>query len=416
MASQAIHSTLQKANQKLVTQYDTNQPDVSAVQEALNRDVLPLLTIELGLQDIDIAWVTEWLNDKESIFRLLRRHNFTRSFALEEIRPILIWRLHVLRPALRATHAKLLHCLPPPIADPLGRPIVLVKISSVQGFGMNLKDAVLQEVELLRLHLRHLRDIHTNERFPLQYIVLVDLQGVSIQKFVGPSSCRIQLSPSKFRKTFEFFSWLFTDVMPRYPGMLAAVFVLNYSWVHSGVWSAAKRALPSSAISRVFFPSRDQLLDYCSPATLPAEYGGSLPTLDQIEDALRSEYQTPRYPFAFSAAPGSVSSSSRSTDTKVLQGPSIKRCPSSVFLPPTSPLNPFFGYPVVASSSSPHTIRHVRRRKRDLVRTLAVLWWQKWGPRCAIGLVSLLILLVLTAPPAELKRVAISRLRRLLKR
>jgi hypothetical protein len=87
----------------------------------------------------------------------------------------------------------------------LGRPIVLVKISSIQGFGMNLKDALLQEVERLRLHLRHLRDIHPNERFPLQYIVLVDLQGVSIQNNVGPNSRSIQLAPSKFREDSRIF-------------------------------------------------------------------------------------------------------------------------------------------------------------------------------------------------------------------
>jgi hypothetical protein len=225
--------------------------------------------------------------------------------------------------------------------------------------------------------------------------------------------------------------------MSAFFSLLSCVLIID-RWV--------RRVLPSSAISRVFFPSRDQLLDYCSPATLPAgeastlsrsshsdlinnvvptsEYGGSLPTLDQIEDALRSEYQrthtAPSCPSDFSAAsaPASSSSSSRSTDPKVLQGPSIKRSPSSsVFLAPTSPLNPFFGYPVITSSSSPHTIRHVRRRRRDLVRTLAVLWWQRWGwgwgSRRAIGLVGVFILLVLSliAAPARLKRIAISRLR-----
>lgn len=203
--------------------------------------------------------------------------------------------------------------------------------------------------------------------------------------------------------------------MSAFFSLLSCVLIID-RWV--------RRVLPSSAISRVFFPSRDQLLDYCSPATLPAEYGGSLPTLDQIEDALRSEYQrthtAPSCPSDFSAAsaPASSSSSSRSTDPKVLQGPSIKRSPSSsVFLAPTSPLNPFFGYPVITSSSSPHTIRHVRRRRRDLVRTLAVLWWQRWGwgwgSRRAIGLVGVFILLVLSliAAPARLKRIAILRLR-----
>jgi hypothetical protein len=68
MAGHAIHSRLQETNQKLVIQYDTAQPDVSAILETLNRDVLPLLTIELGLQDVDVAWVTEWLNDKGKKF------------------------------------------------------------------------------------------------------------------------------------------------------------------------------------------------------------------------------------------------------------------------------------------------------------------------------------------------------------
>ncbi|KAF9227013.1 CRAL/TRIO domain-containing protein [Gyrodon lividus] len=391
MADHAIHSTLHENNEKLVIQYDTAQPDVSAILDTLNQDVLPHLIIELGLQDIDVAWITEWLNDTASVFRLLRRHKFTRSFALEEIRTILIWRLHILRPALRATQLKLLHCLPPPITDPLGRPMVFMKASSLPGLETSAKDALLQEVERLRLHLRHIKDLHdNNERFPLQFIVLVDLEGVLIQNF-----------------TLDFFSWLLTDVIQRYPGMLAAVFLLNYSWMHSGVWSVAKRVLPSSAISRVFFPSRAQLLDYCSPATLPAEYGGSLPPLDQIEDALRSEYQrmhAPSYPLNYPV------SSPRSTDAQVLQGPSIKRPPSSVFLPPTSSLNPFFGYPVVTSSSNPHTVRHVRRRKRDLLRTLAVLWWQRWGSR-AIGLVCVCVLLVVIAPPTRLKRIAISRFR-----
>ncbi|KAF9236354.1 CRAL-TRIO domain-containing protein [Melanogaster broomeanus] len=387
--SRGIHAILQESNEKLLIQYDTTQSDVSAILATLNQDVLPHLIIELGLRDIDVAWVIEWLNDTASIFRLLRRHKFTWSFALEEIRNVLVWRLQVLRPLLGAAQPRLLHCLPPPIADPLGRPMVFVKISSLQGLEMSVRVALLQEVERLRVHLEYIKGPHdNNERFPLQYVVLVDLEGVSIPNF----------------KNLELFSWLLTDVIPRYPGMLAAVFLLNYSWMHSGVWSIAKRVLPSSALSRVFFPSRDQLLDYCSAATLPAEYGGSLAPLDQIEDPLHFEHQI------IHAPPDLRAPSPRSTDTHAQQVPSIKRPPSSVLLPPTSALNPFFGYPVVTSSSTPHIVRQVRRRKRDLLRTLAVLWWQRWGSR-AISFVCVCAMVALIATRARLKRLAISWLR-----
>jgi hypothetical protein len=39
-----------------------------------------------------------------------------------------------------------------------------------------------------------------------------------------------------------------------------------------------------------------------------------------------------------------------------------------------SSLNPFFGYPITPSMRP----RHGRRRKRDLLKTLILLWWMKW--------------------------------------
>ncbi|KIJ60014.1 hypothetical protein HYDPIDRAFT_32594 [Hydnomerulius pinastri MD-312] len=383
MAVHVIRSLLQENHEKLEIQYETAQPDVSAILETLRQDVLPHLIIELGFRNIDIVWAVEWLDDTASIFRLLRRHKFTRSFALEEIRTILIWRLHILRPVLSASQPRLLHCLPPSISDPLGRPMVFMRASSLQDSVVCIKNALLQEVERLRLHLRYIRDLQDDsEKFPLQYVFVVDLQGVSIQNF-----------------NLELLSWLLRDVLPRYPGMLAAVFLLNYSWMHSGVWSVAKRVLPASALSRVFFPSRDELLEYCSAATLPAEYGGSLPALDQIEDPLRSEYQRTHMS---SYHPDHPATSPRSAETPTLEVPSIKRPSSSVFLPPTSPSNPFFGYPVVTSSSKPHSVRHVRRRKRDLLRTLAVLWWRRWGSH-TITLICVVLMII--AARKKVKRV-----------
>lgn len=50
--------------------------------------------------------------------------------------------------------------------------------------------------------------------------------------------------------------------------------------------------------------------------------------------------------------------------------------------PISSPLSgthhsPYFGYPVLHGTPIP-TLRHGRRRKRDLLRTLAWLFWARW--------------------------------------
>lgn len=66
--------------------------------------------------------------------------------------------------------------------------MVFLKLAALHSFPCSVKDAVLQQVERLRLHLRYIRDhcVGTGA-FPLQYLVLVDLDGVSIQNCVGPS-------------------------------------------------------------------------------------------------------------------------------------------------------------------------------------------------------------------------------------
>ena len=59
--------------------------------------------------------------------------------------------------------------------------------------------------------------------------------------------------------------------------------------------------------------------------------------------------------------------------------------------------NPFFGYPATEAaadgSTSAPTLRHGRRRKRDLLRTLLRLWWSRW--RYHIKALLLLMILVL---------------------
>jgi retinaldehyde-binding protein 1 len=48
--------------------------------------------------------------------------------------------------------------------------------------------------------------------------------------------------------------------------------MINYSWAHAGIWSIAKRVLPAPALSRVFFPTQQELTDYFSPSMLPKGY------------------------------------------------------------------------------------------------------------------------------------------------
>ena len=63
--------------------------------------------------------------------------------------------------------------------------------------------------------------------------------------------------------------------------------------------------------------------------------------------------------------------------------------------------NPYFGYPIhfeqeadsTSVSNNRPVLRHGRRRKRDLLRALIFLFWQRWKRRISAGLVLLMIFL-----------------------
>ncbi|PPQ84585.1 hypothetical protein CVT25_015788 [Psilocybe cyanescens] len=350
---------LERNRDALLEQYHSNLEDIYNLQDTLIRDILPSVTDELELSPESQEWAKEWLSDTSSIFRISRRNKFTRSFSLEAIQKTLLWRLDNLWPLEPPKSIPNLHCLPSDIRDPLGRPILAVEVVAVDESLDSQKRSIIQAFEQLRLHLKKLYDNSEDDaRPPLQYVILLDLRQLSFQSI-----------------NIDLFTWTVREVIPRFSGLVAAVFMLNYSWTHAGLWGVFKRLLPESALSRVFFPLNSELVQYFSPSALPQEYGGSLPTLSLIEDPMR-----PKLPFPEveeTTVPPTAASPAVSEPSLI----------SPSWISPTSLLNPFFGYSVSASSTyGSRSFRHGRRRKRDLVRTLLSLFWLRWHKHITFGL------------------------------
>ncbi|PFH49760.1 hypothetical protein AMATHDRAFT_76020 [Amanita thiersii Skay4041] len=355
-----IHEHLQANRQRLLEQYNTNLETVLALQATLLRDILPSVRDELDLSPDATEWARDWLCDTSTLFRILKRNNFTRSFALEAVRKNLLWRLNNLRPGDPHIHTNFLQHLPHHILDPLGRPIVIMRMLAFSQNSDSIKPVILHAFEKLRLNLKELNDSLNNRDPALQYMVLLDLDGLLLQNL-----------------NIELIAWTLREVIPRFPGMLAGVFILKYSWTHSGLWNIVKRLLPVSALSRVFFSTDEHLQRYFSPSVLPKDYGGTLPFLTQLEDTFLSS-STPI-----------ESHASVVTDLTITQ------------LPPTSLLNPFYGYPVsqINGLTTLTTLPHGRRRKRDLATTLSLLFWVRWRRQITLSLIMAAFILTLRMRP-----------------
>ncbi|KAJ7879614.1 hypothetical protein B0H14DRAFT_2709458 [Mycena olivaceomarginata] len=232
----------------LGAQYTENLEAVLALQGTLIDDILPSVTDELELDAESIEWAKEWLSDTclcQLIFLCIQRNKFTRSFAMESIRKTLVWRFTHLWPPNPPLRLPFVHCLPPPARDPFGRPILVIRVSGAP---------------------------------TLQYVILLDLKNLSTQSL-----------------NIDLVTWTLRDAIPKFPGLLAAAFMINYSWTHAGIWSLAKRSvLPATAISRVFFPTQQELADYFSTSMLPKDYGGTLASLTELHDPLWNDLPSPQ--------------------------------------------------------------------------------------------------------------------------
>ncbi|KAJ7267638.1 hypothetical protein B0H12DRAFT_1200783 [Mycena haematopus] len=356
----------------LNSQFAENLEVVLALQGTLIDDILPSVTDEFELDPESTQWAKEWLSDTFrclpiNLFPCIQRNKFTRSFAIESIRKTLVWRFAHLWPPDPTLRLPFVHCLPPPARDPFGRPILVIRVVSFNDSSDGYKPLIIRGLECLRLHLKRLNDDSHRSGVPaLQYVILLDLKNLSTQSL-----------------NIDLVTWTLRDAIPKFPGLLAAAFMINYSWAHAGLWAIAKRVLPQKAISRVFFPTQQELISYFSSAMLPkgcqpnslithrtrpneslTDYGGTLASLTELHDPLWTDPPSPQLG-------GSRETSSSAPSIVLATAPSITTIPS------TSLLNPFFGYPVSSSGGAP-ALHYGRRRKRDLVRTLLILAWRRW--------------------------------------
>ncbi|KAI0663346.1 CRAL/TRIO domain-containing protein [Cubamyces menziesii] len=382
----SIEERLHAQHNLLMEAYQNNIASARTIQQTLLRDILPGLVDELELDEESEARARLWLNDLESMFRLFKRHKFTVPFTLEHARDTLLWRLAVIPADLPYHTPPFIQCLPLEHRDPCGRPVIVVRLAQLFQFSGDVREALVHYMERLRLNLQSMNCIDAREdgsRTPiLQYVALLDIGGISVQN-----------------ANMDLMTWYIFELVPRFPGMLAAVFILNYSWAHSGLWNIVKRVLPQPALARVFFPSRQELLQCMPSAGLPQEYGGALPSLPALEDPLANVSPTVP-PAPSSSSPQRLPPSEPEAADAVASGPP----PTPTHLPrvgsiaATSHLNPYFGYPVSGRDAITPRLRHGRQRKRDLLRTLAGLWWARWKHHVYAVLCVALALLVILSP------------------
>lgn len=130
-------------------------------------------------------------------YNLSQRHRFTKSFALEDLRHTLAWRLRE-RTSLQPDDAPedICRIIPPPATDSSGRPIAIVLASrfATLSFSEASKRTLLRTAETLRLHMLYANmisnlSIELMDDPVLQFTAIFDVSKTPMHSFVRNLFC-----------------------------------------------------------------------------------------------------------------------------------------------------------------------------------------------------------------------------------
>ncbi|UZJ57145.1 hypothetical protein CBS101457_006465 [Exobasidium rhododendri] len=279
--------------------------EVEELRDAAVDDVLPAVLQELGLsEDAQAIKVSmQFLDDPSTLFRFYRRSRYSTQNALSLLTSTLTWRLRTDLDSLSLSSLHPLYASPParpPLfwgntscMDKLGRPIGVISLGSLERAvkedgttGLDeCREYIVGCMESERRYLSHLYakgSVNSasstsdgrplNESKPIQIVIIFSLQSS------GMANLELELLP-----------FLLDLLKNHFPGMIGAVYIVHYGWVHSGMWALAKRVLPRQALAKIFFPNTKELPDHFDLSHLPSSLGGEydIALNDETNDVMK---------------------------------------------------------------------------------------------------------------------------------
>ncbi|KAJ3121197.1 hypothetical protein HK100_012490 [Physocladia obscura] len=119
--------------------------------------------------------------------------------------------------------------------------------------------ALVHVLEVARRRIAYAnRDSDSHVPLVLNLAVIVDLEGV------GLNNINYELMPAIISLFYS-----------HYPSIFGVLYVLNFGWLHSGIWSVVKRALSKEACEKLLFLTKPEMPLYFDPSFLLEEHGGT---------------------------------------------------------------------------------------------------------------------------------------------
>ncbi|TPX62856.1 hypothetical protein PhCBS80983_g00104 [Powellomyces hirtus] len=246
-----------------------HQQGVAALRESLTATVAALRK-DMDFSRRELHHLAEILVDDALLFRFFKKHKYNQENAEQAFLEHIDWRLQNDLPNLSTgSFTPKAHQLSQDglfyfwKTDLEGRPVAVLNLKHLSK-ATDLEDLRMLFVVQMEVARRLVQSINEenqrcgSDKLVVQISVICDLNGV------GLGNVNYEMIP------------LFLDLFNRhFPQTLGTVYVLNYGWLHSGIWSIVKAALPADACRKLQFFTKAELLRAIDGDNLQVMHGGN---------------------------------------------------------------------------------------------------------------------------------------------
>jgi len=161
--------------------------------------------------------------------------------------------------------------------DKLGRPIGIVNLSHYNGNG-DIDSLKKYMIFILELAQKLIREGNLKNKNGIENSFINKTKNTKDWDVQTQICILLDLDNLKMSSlNYEIFPSLIKIFINHYPYIAETVYILNYRWIHAGLWGMVKQMLSESITKNMLFLKKNEISDYIDPNELLIEFGGNNP-------------------------------------------------------------------------------------------------------------------------------------------
>ncbi|ORX46655.1 hypothetical protein BCR36DRAFT_405601 [Piromyces finnis] len=159
--------------------------------------------------------------------------------------------------------------------DKMGRPIGIINLNHYDGNG-DIESLKKYMIFMLELAQKLIRDKNLKNPNSIENSFINNKNDSDDWDIQTQFSIILDLDNLKMSTlNYEIFPTLIKIFINHYPFIVETVYILNYRWIHAGLWGMVKQMLSESITRNMLFLKKNEIFDYIDSDQLLVEFGGN---------------------------------------------------------------------------------------------------------------------------------------------